>query len=80
MLCFSHTERGIGQSCNSARQCEAKMPYSTCDNDNKCRCKLGYLNDSCSPGKILIYRDVFCLSYAIDVKMHLECKSSTLFY
>lgn len=82
MLFFLHTARGIRQSCNSSIQCEAKMPYSTCDNDKKCRCQLGYLelNKSCSPGIKLIYRDMFCLSYAIDVKLHLECKCSTLFY
>lgn len=82
MFCFSHTARGIGQPCNSSIQCEAETPYSTCDTDKKCRCHLGYLelNKSCSPGIILIYRDVFCLSYAIEVKMHLECKCSILFY
>lgn len=55
-----YTARGIGESCNNSIQCEAKTPYSTCDTDKRCRCEQGYLalNDSCSPGIPLIYRNL----------------------
>lgn len=55
-----YTARGIGESCNNSIQCEAKIPYSTCDTDKRCRCEQGYLelNNSCSPGIPLIYRNL----------------------
>lgn len=55
-----YTARGIGESCSSSLQCEAELPYSTCDTDKRCRCEQGYLelNNSCSPGIPLIYRNL----------------------
>lgn len=58
-----YTARGIGESCSSSLQCEAELPYSTCDTDKRCRCLLGYveLNKSCSLGILSNYRNMFCI-------------------
>lgn len=85
-----YTARGIGESCNNSIQCEAKTPYSTCDTDKRCRCEQGYLalNDSCSPGIPLIYRNLvpilfilyFLEFYTFDDYFHLVCKYTTIFH